>query len=112
MTEWICFRCGEGRSPERRASLVFRGFDGQDLGMSLPVCTFCAAIVRACLERGTGLTPIVCRTKKKKADPLRVFPCDVGPCSCGVFFTRAEFEEHQKTIWSFREGLFAKGQRR
>lgn len=112
MTDWTCFRCGETRSPERRGSLAFSGADGGDLGMPLPVCTYCAATFRACLERGTGLTPIASRTKVKKADPLKVFKCDVGPCSCGTFFTRAEFEEHQAAIWKYGQGLFARGARR
>jgi hypothetical protein len=111
MTDWLCLRCGESRSPERRGSVTFHDVSGTDLGMPLAMCTHCAATIRACLERGTGLTPIVWRAKKKAADPLKVFKCDVGPCSCGVFYTREEFERHQAAIWKYGQGLFARGVR-
>lgn len=110
---WICFRCGETKSPDRRVSIAFRDPQGLELGAVLPLCVFCSAMMRACLERGTGLTPIVARPKKKKAEPPpRVHACNVGPCSCGVLFTREEFEKHQTVVWSVKGPLFAKGTRR
>lgn len=54
-----CLRCGRVQKKEQRRVLVIFDAAGQEQGSGLSMCAPCAGIVRACLERGTRLVPIV-----------------------------------------------------
>lgn len=54
-----CLRCGRVQKKEQRRVVVIFDAAGEEVGAGLSMCASCAGVVRACLERGTRLVPIV-----------------------------------------------------
>ena len=61
ITGWICLRCLEPKESAYRTLLVFFSSDGKG-GIresdGLTVCTTCKAVIEACLQNQTCMTPI------------------------------------------------------
>jgi len=62
---WECLRCSGTAHASFRSVLMLFDHEGKEVpGYALALCTFCASTMRACLEHGTTLTPIVMPLQK------------------------------------------------
>lgn len=76
---WTCWRCGEHKPPDRRATLAIATTTtkAEPTVVSYPICSFCAFVFQAALERGTTQTPIVMGPRRAcYASPLAPAPAN------------------------------------